>query len=56
MQPSQFDVDTAIPTALPIVTSDTATPQGLYYLQGRRINGPYGKGVYLFNGRKVVVK
>lgn len=56
MQPSQFDVDTAIPTALPMVTSDTATPQGLYDLQGRRINGPYGKGVYIFNGRKVVVK
>ena len=46
-------------TGILTVTADTssATATGTYTLDGRRISGqPTGKGVYIENGRKVIIK
>jgi hypothetical protein len=29
---------------------------GIYDLQGRRISGKKGKGIYIINGKKVILK
>lgn len=58
-QPSRIVVDTSVPTAVAGVADpgrrDAPGCPVFYDLQGRRITQP-GKGVYLFDGRKVVLK
>jgi len=41
---------------MPLPHNVTKPSSILYDLQGRRINGKPGKGVYIENGRKVVTK
>ncbi len=46
-------------TAIQAINAETptATPQGIYDLSGRRIeNGKLTRGIYIINGRKVLVK
>ena len=48
-----FDNDT---TALTLVNSEERTENSdVYDLQGRKVNNP-GKGLYIVNGKKVVIK
>ena len=51
--------DSSTETGILTVTADTpsATAAGTYTLDGRRISGqPTAKGVYIVNGRKVIIK
>lgn len=44
------------PTAINGVTADKTVNTAVYDLSGRRVNGKLHKGLYIINGKKVVVK
>jgi len=56
-----IEIETTFPTSItqPDVLSDATSQhqdQSLYDLQGRRLNGKPQKGVFIQNGKKVVIK
>ncbi len=52
--------DDCAPAILGFSETSTIDPQdipdGIYDLQGRRISGKKGKGIYIINGKKVILK
>ena len=44
------------PTGLPSASSESSEPSVLYNLQGQRVNQPRQRGVYIRDGKKVLVK
>ena len=46
-----FDDDTSIEA----ISQDAAEPEGIYDLQGRKVNQP-SRGLYIVNGKKVMIK
>ena len=46
-----FDDDTSIEA----ISQDAAEQEGIYDLQGRKVNQP-SRGLYIVNGKKVMIK
>jgi hypothetical protein len=44
------------PTAIDSIATDNAGDNVIYDLQGRRVTTPAKKGMYIVNGKKVVMK
>ena len=49
-------VNDATPTGITAVPSVSRQPEGTYDLQGRRVSGTHGKGIYIIDGKKVILK
>ena len=44
------------PTGINVVKMNGQQADGIYDLQGRRISSNKGKGIYIINGKKVILK
>ena len=49
-------VDASVPTGISTLSVDDAAGKVIYDLQGRRVQNMDKKGIYIVNGRKVVIK
>ena len=53
---SLVSIDTNVPTGIQVITSENDVESGYFYdLQGHKVETPSSRGIYICNGRKVVM-
>ena len=51
-----YQTEAANPSGINIISADDHTSGVIYDLHGRRVNTPQRKGIYIQNGKKILVR